>query len=1049
MPIDSHPKSAGQTSALAGRRDQGLEDAETLGQYELFERLGAGGMGTVYRAMHVRLKRPAAIKLLCADRIERRDSLARFLDEMEAIGRLDHPNLVRAYDAGEDNGRHFLVMELIVGADLRKLVDQLGPLRVSDACEVVVQAARGLHHAHQNGLVHRDVKPSNLMITHEGTVKLLDLGIARLAPGDGTEPGHTITDQILGSADYLAPEQGQDPRQADSRSDIYALGCTLYYLLAGNAPFADTKHNTFGRKLLAHATERILDINRLRADLPRGLVQLLRRMLTKRPADRPADMTEVEQTLGAWSTGSDLSALVGRLPQLSRSHSPDPLGVDTPVWTAGSTRYDRPTHGRLAVRWRRQGLRRWFWLAIFTVGIGAIVAALAVGLPRSGTEHGFVSMQDTPAVRLNQSAMIQHPPPLPGVKGWTLETRGGRAAVTHLALSSDQRLLAVGDAVGCVRIVRIGTGDLAWMFVEPNPIRAIAWLPCRQEIAVAAGSLRVWDVETGRLLWEATLGETDAATCLDCSPEGILASGHGNGEIRLWRAGTRELFDVLAGHATTVTSLRFSDNGALVASGDEGSTIRIWSVPDWKPLQQLNGAEPGPIRRLAWSPDATRLASCGGGSHVTIWDRAEGFRPRKESAASQPVSGLGWSSDGQWFFAVSGGKQGMEFAVLWDGDVRKKISRPLMTPNAATAVAWSRNVAVAYCGMSNGELRTYQPGSEETRLFRSAAATRTTTTAWSPIGPLLLVGDSAGWSRLWNLAEGRQVFSVRTSQSQAWVMAWQPGGRQFAVGHTDGSLLVLDAETGKTLKKISCKGHVLDTAFSPCGRWLATAEEHGLCRIWDTATGDEWAQFPLETPSVVSTVAWSPDGHYLAFSAWDARVRLVDVDRRQLVHDWDSGHGCVWHMLWESEGPVLLTSGSYGGIAHWKPADATLLTREEGCLREAGMQGNTLGTARGSCTSRSLRGISQDGTMVVRSVEGSLLALRGVGSSDARLLLCPMRGGRWLAISPSEGFYRADLSRLETLVYVVATSDGQENHTPSEFAATYNWENKPEATGIK
>jgi len=185
----------------------------TLGPYELVERLGRGGMGTVYLAQHTRLKRPAAIKVVRADRLAHRNSIARFLREMEAVGRLDHPNLVRAYDAGQVGGRYFLAMELVVGADLHQLVGQLGPLRVPDACEVVRQAARGLQYAHQHGLVHRDVKPSNLIVASDGTVKLLDLGLARLA-GSNEESGNTATDQILGSGDYLAPEQAEDSRQA-------------------------------------------------------------------------------------------------------------------------------------------------------------------------------------------------------------------------------------------------------------------------------------------------------------------------------------------------------------------------------------------------------------------------------------------------------------------------------------------------------------------------------------------------------------------------------------------------------------------------------------------------------------------------------------------------------------------------------------------------------------------------------------------------------------------------------------------------------------------
>ena len=160
-----------------------------LGQYELLAEIGHGGMGTVYKAVHLRLKRPVAIKLLAAQRIRRPQTISRFLREMEAVGRLNHPNIVQATDAGEIEGQHFLVMEYLDGQDLTQVVRAQGPLPIAEACEVIRQAAMGLQYAHEHGLVHRDVKPSNLMLTSDGTVKLLDLGLARLVeePADNGE----------------------------------------------------------------------------------------------------------------------------------------------------------------------------------------------------------------------------------------------------------------------------------------------------------------------------------------------------------------------------------------------------------------------------------------------------------------------------------------------------------------------------------------------------------------------------------------------------------------------------------------------------------------------------------------------------------------------------------------------------------------------------------------------------------------------------------------------------------------------------------------------
>src|SRR5205085_11414758 len=184
--------------------------------------------GTVYKAEHTRLRRLVAIKLLSADRTQSPSAVARFDREMHAIGGLDHPNIVRALDAGEHEGKHFLVMEFVAGDDVSALLARLGPVPVADACEIVRQAALGLQHAHQAGLVHRDIKPGNLMLTPDGVVKVLDLGLALLSQPAETGRELTGSGQVMGTLDYMAPEQGDDMHGVDIRADVYSLGATLY-----------------------------------------------------------------------------------------------------------------------------------------------------------------------------------------------------------------------------------------------------------------------------------------------------------------------------------------------------------------------------------------------------------------------------------------------------------------------------------------------------------------------------------------------------------------------------------------------------------------------------------------------------------------------------------------------------------------------------------------------------------------------------------------------------------------------------------------------------
>jgi eukaryotic-like serine/threonine-protein kinase len=281
-----------------------------LGQYQLLEKIGEGGMGTVYRALHTRLKKLVAIKLLAAERTLDYRSVARFNREMEAVGRLDHNHIIRATDAGEADGMHYLVMDLIDGLDLARLVRRHGPLGIADACEAVRQAACGLQCAHDNELVHRDVKPSNLLVSVRGEVKVLDLGLALLSHQGAGSRELTVTGQIMGTGDYMAPEQWEASHAVDIRADIYSLGCTLYTLLVGRPPFAGAKYASAPRKMSAHLHDVVPAVTAGGAEVPAPLQELLLRMLAKDPAHRPTTPAEVAEALQPFCRGANLAALV-------------------------------------------------------------------------------------------------------------------------------------------------------------------------------------------------------------------------------------------------------------------------------------------------------------------------------------------------------------------------------------------------------------------------------------------------------------------------------------------------------------------------------------------------------------------------------------------------------------------------------------------------------------------------------------------------------------------------------------------------------------------
>lgn len=337
------------------------------GPYQVVSKLGQGGMGSVYKAVHDKLKRVVAIKVLSAGRPKSAETIARFEREMEAIGALHHPNIVAARDAAEVDGMQYLVMEYIDGIDLSTLSRKLGPLAVPDACEIIRQAAVGLYEAHRMGMVHRDMKPSNLMLAtakSDGgcTVKILDFGLALLAAEGTSHSELTATDQIMGTLNYMAPEQGSGSHTVDARADVYSLGATLYRLLSGQPPFADKGDGSPWALITALATEEPTPLSTFRADLSPKLVSLVSRMMAKDPAERFASAADVAEALAPWGRGADLAALLLSTEDAACANTSHSV---TPVFLAAQTSNSVGEDTRYRTAW---------WTGAVLLLIAAIIA---------------------------------------------------------------------------------------------------------------------------------------------------------------------------------------------------------------------------------------------------------------------------------------------------------------------------------------------------------------------------------------------------------------------------------------------------------------------------------------------------------------------------------------------------------------------------------------------------------------------------------------------------------------------------------------------------
>lgn len=290
------------TSWHASKLLKGKHKGFFLGKYKLLRLLGKGGMSSVYLAEHVNMKRQCAVKVLPYKLVSDSSYLARFYREAQAVAALDDPNIVRAYDVDHqtdgDMEIHFLVMEYVAGMNFYELVKTQGPLTPALAAEYIRQGALGLEHAHQAGMVHRDIKPGNFLIDKNGTVKLMDLGLAMVL-SENKDFSVTLENEekVLGTADYLAPEQAVDSHLVDHRADIYALGCTFFFLLTGRPPFDE---GTLAQRLLAHQNKQPPDLNQLRPGIPQELVHLTSQMMAKAPEERIQTAGEIANRLQSW-----------------------------------------------------------------------------------------------------------------------------------------------------------------------------------------------------------------------------------------------------------------------------------------------------------------------------------------------------------------------------------------------------------------------------------------------------------------------------------------------------------------------------------------------------------------------------------------------------------------------------------------------------------------------------------------------------------------------------------------------------------------------------
>ena len=434
-----------------------------VGQYVILDKLGGGGMGRVFKAVQLSLNRPVALKVVRNSLLKNETALKRFRREVRSAAQLSHPNIVRVFDADQVNGRHFLAMEYIHGVDLGKLVKDRGALPIAMACSYARQAALGLQHAHDRSMIHRDVKPANLLVgaNEQGqygvrsVVKILDMGLARLqhAEGESTSTDLTRANTVVGTPDYMSPEQAKDSRSVDHRSDLYSLGCTLYYLLTGEVPFP--KGNPL-EKLMQHQMDTPRPIQFLRPDIPNELGNIVHCLLAKRPDDRFQSGAALAHALEPWCAFEQTAATAPNVALPAEAVDPDSLVLETDANdpfdfgeeepAAGSRMARRPPPLPRVTRPRRPARRNLLvplsivfivFLLIGAIGVGALLST------RKKPDDPPPAKSEPPRVELTKPAPVVKAESPPVAKDEPPPTREMESAERFLP--DDTGLAAVFD----------------------------------------------------------------------------------------------------------------------------------------------------------------------------------------------------------------------------------------------------------------------------------------------------------------------------------------------------------------------------------------------------------------------------------------------------------------------------------------------------------------------------------------------------------------------------------------------------------------------------